>query len=470
MKKNLRSYPTRSGGSIDLRGLSSDERVFFYEVLRRFDAEPEWSEFASWWTERFRRLGAPEGSPVHRICQDLEARLGIAQGKVPLPDYRDHLTDLIEERYGSSDVFCEKTGTDPRDLRRALANPSELSIRSLERILEPLQASLLIQPAPDPKEWAISEQGRIAKEVLQIKEGVRTRQLWVPRLFRKLPEDFTPSPWCAVKAAYDERWYSERGIDFQRTEEGPRWIQPATAVDDTEGFSPDLDFVRCIVLGWADGTQPDELARAVKLWREEREPLIRELQQIVNMRVLDLKLLMFLVDDLPRLEKLFDALLESWPDSPPATAKLLAAFGPIPEGLRRVKELERTTPLRAIATNQELIVLDRLAYRGYRLEEILKSAEASLDESGWTTEDGKLKRARKGRHGPRPRFLSTVIHGLYSYIRPIYRKTFGDDRRNPQPLREHIRDLLSPYFAPREISPARQGTIGRAINTFIKKS
>ena len=83
-------------------------------------------------------------SPAYRICQDLEARLGIAQGKVAPPDYRDYLADLIEERYGSSYRFCKETGVDPGHLSRVLSARSELSLKHLQRLLESLGASLII--------------------------------------------------------------------------------------------------------------------------------------------------------------------------------------------------------------------------------------------------------------------------------------------------------------------------------------
>lgn len=84
-----------------------------------------------------------------RICQDLEARLGIAQGKVAPPDYRDYLADLIEERYGSRYRFCKATGVDPGHLSRVFASQSQLSLQSLQRILDALHAALVIQPEED---------------------------------------------------------------------------------------------------------------------------------------------------------------------------------------------------------------------------------------------------------------------------------------------------------------------------------
>ena len=141
-----RTYSTITGRVLHLDGLTGEESDFLTAVQRRYTTDPEWSEFAAWWAEEFRRTSLPRESPTYRICQDLEARLGIAQGKVAPPDYRDYLADLIEERYGSRYRFCKETGVDPGHLSRVFASRSELSLQNLERILEALHASLVIQP------------------------------------------------------------------------------------------------------------------------------------------------------------------------------------------------------------------------------------------------------------------------------------------------------------------------------------
>ena len=140
-----RTYPTITGRILDLGGAGADESEFLAAVRERYATGPEWSAFAAWWAEEFHCWGLPQGSPFYRVCQDLEARLGIAQGKVAQPDYRDYLADLIEERYGSRDRFCKETGVDPGHLSRTLASRSELSVQ-LKSILEALHAALVIQP------------------------------------------------------------------------------------------------------------------------------------------------------------------------------------------------------------------------------------------------------------------------------------------------------------------------------------
>jgi hypothetical protein len=144
MKK--RDYQTITGRTLEVGRLSDNERKFLGAVQRKFARGSEWSEFAAWWAGEFKRSELPEDSLAYRICQDLEARLGIAQGKVAPPDYRDYLADLIEERYGSRYRFCKETGVDPGHLSRVFASRSDLSLQSLQRILEALHAALVIQP------------------------------------------------------------------------------------------------------------------------------------------------------------------------------------------------------------------------------------------------------------------------------------------------------------------------------------
>jgi hypothetical protein len=144
-----RTYRTITGRRLGLGELDATERRFLAAVQEEYEHEPEWSAFASWWSAGLRAAGVPRSSVVYRICQDLEARLGIAQGTVAPPDYRDYLADLIEERYGSRYRFCKETGVDPGHLSRVLSSRSDLSLRSLQKVLDVLHAALVIQPAEE---------------------------------------------------------------------------------------------------------------------------------------------------------------------------------------------------------------------------------------------------------------------------------------------------------------------------------
>ena len=64
-----RIFQTIAGRKLDLGKLNEKEVRFLAAVQRRFEKEPEWSEFAAWWTEEFRRAGLPAlRSVTYRIC------------------------------------------------------------------------------------------------------------------------------------------------------------------------------------------------------------------------------------------------------------------------------------------------------------------------------------------------------------------------------------------------------------------
>jgi hypothetical protein len=141
-----RSYRTITGRRLDVGELDASEGRFLAAVQERYERDPEWSVFASWWSASLREAGIPRTSPAYRICQDLEARLGIAQGAVAPPDYRDYLADLIEERYGSRYRFCKETGVDP-------------GLQYLQKVLGVLHAALVIQPEEELAERVSRERG-----------------------------------------------------------------------------------------------------------------------------------------------------------------------------------------------------------------------------------------------------------------------------------------------------------------------
>lgn len=147
MKKH--TFETITGRKLNLSALDAKEVDFLSAVQALYQGNPEWSDFAVWWTTALKKAGLTEDSVAYRICQDLEARLGIAQGKVGPPDYRDYLADLIEERYGSRYRFCKETGFDPGHLSRVFAGRSELSLQNLQQILVGMHASLVIRLEED---------------------------------------------------------------------------------------------------------------------------------------------------------------------------------------------------------------------------------------------------------------------------------------------------------------------------------
>lgn len=145
MEKHYRSL---TGRRFDLGVLSAEERAFLDEIAEIYRQRPDWTGFARTWMKLAReRLWkgrrVPVGAPVYRICQDMEARLGIAEGRVASPDYRDRIADLIEERYGSRYAFCKETGIDQGNLSRVLVGKTRnLSPETLFKVLEHLQVEI----------------------------------------------------------------------------------------------------------------------------------------------------------------------------------------------------------------------------------------------------------------------------------------------------------------------------------------
>jgi hypothetical protein len=145
-------YQTITGRRIPLSKLSRSEKDFLSRVQQKYHGRLEWTRFAAWWNAEFTKAGLSIKSPVYRICQDLEARLGVHQGKVSPPDYRDSLADLIDSQFGSRQAFCQATGVDPGQLSRVFAGRADLSLRALQKVLEILQAQLVIQTQDQARE------------------------------------------------------------------------------------------------------------------------------------------------------------------------------------------------------------------------------------------------------------------------------------------------------------------------------
>ncbi|MCX6348108.1 MAG: hypothetical protein NTV79_01190 [Candidatus Aureabacteria bacterium] len=147
-------YETITGRRLDCSRLNSREKSFLSLVGREYKARPDWNRFAAWWNAQFQKADLRTSSIAYRICQDLEARIGIDQGKVSPPDYRDFLADFIVERYGSRYRLCKQTNIDPGQLSRVFAGRADLSLKALQKILSALHAALVIQPEAEVREHA----------------------------------------------------------------------------------------------------------------------------------------------------------------------------------------------------------------------------------------------------------------------------------------------------------------------------
>ncbi len=96
-------YETLENKKIDIKALSEREHEFLKKLRRFYSSKPDWNAFSNHWLKEGQKIwgGMPKREvvnlPVFLVCQDLEARLGIEQGKTRLPDYRDELVVLIDK-------------------------------------------------------------------------------------------------------------------------------------------------------------------------------------------------------------------------------------------------------------------------------------------------------------------------------------------------------------------------------------
>jgi transcriptional regulator with XRE-family HTH domain len=153
-----KAFVTLTGRTVDLGALSESERGALAAVVEKYRAQPDWTRFAAWWMKELDKREIARESALYRICDDLEARLGIAQGKASPPDYRHYLLALIEERFGSRYKFCMETGVDQGQLSRILSGKGDFSMENLAKMLRALHASLVFQKEEQLRESASPEE------------------------------------------------------------------------------------------------------------------------------------------------------------------------------------------------------------------------------------------------------------------------------------------------------------------------
>lgn len=134
-------YHSLTGRVYDLGSLNERERAFLEGIFKLHSGGISWVEFSRAWISLGRKglwkgRSVPVRSPVYRICQDLAARLGIMEGRISEPDYREILADLIDSKFRSRYEFCKKTGIDQAHLSRVLAGRSDFSPHTLFKVLE----------------------------------------------------------------------------------------------------------------------------------------------------------------------------------------------------------------------------------------------------------------------------------------------------------------------------------------------
>jgi hypothetical protein len=153
--------PTQSNLYIDLRGrqynlddLDTDERALLESLRDLVAGGADWYEYSN---ERVRRVGAfyeqrdlsrrkVVETALWRIAGDIGGRLGIEQGHLRAPDYRDELEALVRERFPTRREFCRVSGISEDMLSHVLARRKHLSVESLTEALARVGCALRIVP------------------------------------------------------------------------------------------------------------------------------------------------------------------------------------------------------------------------------------------------------------------------------------------------------------------------------------
>lgn len=137
-------YVTLVFDEYDLRKLSADQMAIVKKLFKKHKNKPSHAEFTNYYMrlckpvfDALPRKRIPD-SPLYNIAQDLGMRLGIEQGEIRAPDYRDMLEYIIRREYNSIADFCRETGEDPTYLSHLFSKNKNASVDRLRRILDKL--------------------------------------------------------------------------------------------------------------------------------------------------------------------------------------------------------------------------------------------------------------------------------------------------------------------------------------------
>ena len=151
----MNHYETLTGRRVPVEKFSRKERQVFLRLIEEYERSPKWGRFSSVWqrliAEALPKHSAKERreNALYKIGQDLELRLGIAQGAVAPPDYRDYIVDAIEEKFHSRYRFCKETGVPEGFLSQVLAGKKDFSLARLREVAAALDLELVLLPAAE---------------------------------------------------------------------------------------------------------------------------------------------------------------------------------------------------------------------------------------------------------------------------------------------------------------------------------
>jgi len=142
------------GEIIPFAQLDDDERALVRTLLAEAASGIDWNGYSNFWMSRVDTFYSPRGlsrleirrTAAYRIGQDMGSRIGIREGAVRAPDYRDELSEIIRTRFGTQREFCEKSGLSEDMLSHVLSKRKHLAINTLVEALGRVGYTLHIAP------------------------------------------------------------------------------------------------------------------------------------------------------------------------------------------------------------------------------------------------------------------------------------------------------------------------------------
>ena len=149
-------YKNLRGDEFDLDSFSTEEAAIFLAARNEFGESPRWDDFKNKWYGTVMRFYAEQKvssreavtKPLYRVIQDMGSRLMIDAGWARMPDYRNQLESIIDDKYDTRRQFCEATGLSEDMLSHVLHGRKDLSIGTLTDALSKIGYGLSIVPLP----------------------------------------------------------------------------------------------------------------------------------------------------------------------------------------------------------------------------------------------------------------------------------------------------------------------------------
>ena len=148
----MKTHRTITGRILNLNSLKAEEKRVLKTLLSLYKSNMDWADFSNRRQKELKKVLfhlKPLDRfkhPLYRTVEDLELRLGISQGHMEAPGYRDYLVEAIEEKYGTRYRFCKETDISPSMLSQVLSGKKDFSLSKLEEIAGLLNLKLVLLP------------------------------------------------------------------------------------------------------------------------------------------------------------------------------------------------------------------------------------------------------------------------------------------------------------------------------------